>query len=72
MKNEIAQKIITSLKITANVAKLRAMVLNGYIAKAKGTYAECAECYRRIHVKTKYECEETRGLINLLRDEKFL
>ena len=43
VKNEIAQKIITSLKITANVAKLGAMVLNWYIALVKGTYAECAE-----------------------------
>jgi hypothetical protein len=66
-KNALAKKVILELKITANVTKLGAMVSKGYIAKAKGTYAECAECNQRIHINSACECEGMRDLIYLLQ-----
>jgi len=71
-KVSLAQQVIQELKITADVARLGAMVLNGYIAMSKGTYAECAKCFLRIHKKTECACDETKEVINLLRDESFL
>jgi hypothetical protein len=38
--NVIVQKVIVEMGITANVAKLGAMMLNRYIAKSKGKYTE--------------------------------
>lgn len=35
-RNALAQEVITKLGITADVAKLGAMVSKGYIAKSKG------------------------------------
>ena len=54
------------------MAKLGAMMLKGYVAKAKGSFLECANCYERIHSKTECACEDSQNLINSLKDQAFL
>ena len=45
------------------------MISNGYIAKSKGTYAECTECYRRILRGIECVGPGASGLINSLNDD---
>jgi len=45
---------------------------NGYIAKSKGTYAEFAECYRRIHRGSECVCPGASVLIDSLKDNLFM
>jgi len=71
-KAAIANSVIQELNITSDVARLGAMMLNGYLAKSKGVYVECAKCWKRIHAKSECVCESAKEILNLLRNETFL
>lgn len=71
-RSAIVKDVMKDLMIEADVAKLGAMLVKGYIAKSKRSYLECANCYLRIHRETDFYCEGTQNLINCLKDKTFI
>lgn len=47
-RTKAVKEVMDELTVDAEVAKLGAMILKGYVAKSKGSYLKCANCYHRI------------------------